>query len=230
MTNHNRNFGRRGLLKGALGALAGASALGVAKIADAETCTPETPKQTLGPFYPVMSQADTDWDLTHIQGRHAGPLGKVIYVVGTVTDNNCDPVAGALVEIWQACASGRYNHPGDTSGLPLDQNFQYWGRALTDAAGQYKFKTVIPGDYPADDHWQRPPHIHYKVTKRAYRELVTQMYFEGNPLNDDDQILQGVPANERPSVVRPVEDPRPDLGFDQPWVRFDLGMHKIARR
>ncbi len=67
---------------------------------------------------------------------------------GIVQDLSCRPVAGVNVEIWQACASGRYNNERDPNPAPLDPNFRYWGETFTDAAGAYEFKTILPGAYP----------------------------------------------------------------------------------
>lgn len=215
---------RRGLLRNA--ALTGAAGsfaalFGFGRRADA-ACAARTPAQTEGPFYPVRSQADTDWDLT--AGGAASVLGEKIFIQGKVTDADCNPIAGALVEIWQACASGRYSHPGDSSGLPLDPNFQYWGRVLTDANGEYLFKTVIPGDYPAASNWQRPPHVHYKVQKRGFHGVTTQMYFAGNRYNARDEILQALPASEQAKVVCALRDADPATGLPLRSVRFDVGL------
>jgi len=181
----------------AAGTLAGGNALaqtfmGACKI---------TPAQTEGPFYPIKDQPDEDSDLTFVRGNTKSALGQVIYVMGEVTDQDCAPVPNALVEIWQACASGRYNHPNDTNPQPLDPNFQYWGKAVTDSQGIYKFKTIIPGAYPADVDWIRPPHIHFKAHKLGYHELTTQMYFAGNEYNDKDKILMALPPASRSQVV-----------------------------
>lgn len=223
---------RRQLFKISLGALASAPLLTSAGQAVAEVCAGKTPAQTEGPFYPVDTQTERDWDLTVLNGRTTPALGEKIYIFGRIVDQNCDPVSGAIVEIWQAAASGRYNHPGDTSGLALDPDFQYWGRVLTDDDGRYLFKTIIPGDYPASSTWRRPPHIHYKVQKRGYRELTTQMYFGGNALNDSDLILGGLPAAERSKVVVDMQEPgvNPDTGasLDLRWGSFDLGIVKLG--
>ena len=227
-----KNIERRQLFKISLGALASAPLLTTAGKAVADVCSGKTPAQTEGPFYPVNTQTERDWDLTVLNGRTTPAIGEKIYIVGRIVDQNCDPVAGAIVEIWQAAASGRYNHPGDTSGLALDPNFQYWGRVLTDANGRYLFKTIIPGDYPASSTWQRPPHIHYKVQKRGYRELTTQMYFGGNSLNDADLILGAIPVAERAKVIVDMQDPGvdPDSGasLDLRWGSFDLGIVKLG--
>lgn len=163
-----------------------------------------TPRQTEGPFYPVKDQPDKDSDLTYVNGKSAQALGERIIVQGVVNDQNCNPVSGVLVEIWQACASGRYNHPQDTNPAPLDPNFQYWGKAITNSKGEYSFKTIIPGQYPADVDWVRPPHIHFKLAKLGYHELITQMYFEGHQLNSKDRILQDLSASAQKQVTIPL--------------------------
>jgi protocatechuate 3,4-dioxygenase beta subunit len=194
---------RRQLLK--LGASAGV-ALGLSTLTKAnELCLGKTPRQTEGPFYPVKNQKDTDWDLTQVNLHNQKALGEEIIVVGQVLDQHCQPVADALVEIWQACESGKYNHPNDPNPAPLDPDFQYWGRSLTDSGGHYLFRTIIPGAYPADTDWTRPPHIHFKAHKRGFMELTTQMYFEGSPLNNTDKILIRIPKADQPKVVRPIE-------------------------
>ena len=170
----------------------------------AELCLGPTPAQTEGPFYPVKDQDDKDWDLVSVRGRPQPAQGEVIFIQGQILDGDCRPVASALVEIWQACESGKYNHPNDTNSARLDPNFQYWGRAVTDAEGRYMFRTIKPGAYPADTHWWRPPHVHYKVHKRGYLELTTQLYFRGESYNDDDKILQRLPRSEQEKVVCPI--------------------------
>ena len=160
-----------------------------------------TPAQTSGPFYPGEQVFQNDQDLTRIAGKSASALGQIVYIKGRVVDSACNPVAGAAVEIWQACASGRYNNETDTNPAALDPNFKYWGETFTNSAGEYQFKTIEPGAYPADTNWIRPPHVHFKVSRLGYKELVTQLYFKGNPLNDQDLILKDVPAGQRDSVI-----------------------------
>lgn len=159
-----------------------------------------TPAQTEGPFYPEpgISRAN---DLTVVRGSAGRAKGQIVYIEGRVLDADCRPVEGVDVEIWQACESGKYNHSRDPNRAELDPNFGYWGETLTDANGEYQFKTIIPGAYPADGSWMRPPHIHFRVAKVGYRELVTQMYFDGEALNDRDLILQDLSAEERKQVI-----------------------------
>jgi protocatechuate 3,4-dioxygenase beta subunit len=158
----------------------------VAQVAKAAT----TPPQTEGPFYPVLDHADKDVDLTLVSGRSVRALGEVVIVKGTVRGKDGKPLSGAVVDVWQACATGRYDHPGDpNTRAALDPNFQYFARMLTNNRGEYRFKTIIPGEYPASGNWERPPHIHFRVDAWGLERLTTQMYFKGNRLNDIDQIL-----------------------------------------
>ncbi len=171
-----------------------------------EACKLKTPAQPKGPFYPVADQIDKDADLTQIQGTNRVAQGQVIVVEGVVAGVDCKPIENVFVEIWQACASGRYDHPGDPNTAALDPDFQYWGIVKTNAKGEYSFKTILPGAYPADTDWIRPPHIHFKVHKWGFKELITQLYFEGNELNDKDLILQSLNQEQKELVVRPIVD------------------------
>jgi protocatechuate 3,4-dioxygenase, beta subunit len=209
----NNTTNRRQFLAGSLGLTGGVTALfGVPK-AFAAACG-LTPPQTIGPFYPQVNPLDDqNNDLTIVKNATGKPLGTVVYVTGRVVDQDCKPVERAMVEIWQAAESGRYNHSGDTSGLKLDKNFGYFGEMLTDDTGRYAFKTIIPGYYPASGSWFRPPHIHFKISKRGHHDLITQMYFDpksfSDPklankiqdLNDKDLILKAV-AKKQAVIVQ----------------------------
>ncbi len=172
----------------ALGGLAAAAPLGAA-------LPPFTPNQVMGPFYPVEKPLDQDADLTVIAGRDGTAEGQVVHVMGRVLNGRGEPVAGARVEIWQANAHGRYTHAYDTNPAPLDPNFEGYAVLATDAEGRYRFKTVKPGAYPVAEDWSRPPHIHFDVSGRVGR-MVSQMYFEDEPLNEVDQLLINTPQPE----------------------------------
>lgn len=217
---------RRGFLKSSGLALTALGSWKAIEASAAQLCGVTAP-QPRGPFYPIVNQADKDTDLTTVVGSSAKAVGEVVWVTGTVRDQNCAVVDGALVEIWQACASGRYNHPNDPNTAPLDPNFQYWGRAITDAQGRYAFKTIRPGAYPADRDWVRPPHIHFRVMKRGYHELVTQMYFAGEGLNADDRILQSMSPQDQNEAI--VQFQTPSMGGEPVGV-FDLKIAKVGAR
>jgi protocatechuate 3,4-dioxygenase beta subunit len=162
----------------------------------AQTPLKRTPEQVLGPFYPVLPTGDRGADLTRIPGRPGRAQGQVIHLMGRVLNRRGEPMSGAKVEIWQANTYGRYVHPGDTNPAPLDPNFEGHGKQITDAEGRFRFKTIKPGSYPTGvGDWIRPPHIHFDVSGQVSR-LVTQMYFEGDSLNDKDQIRQAADCKE----------------------------------
>lgn len=187
---------RRVLLTAGAGLAAGAA--GPAIAAGMRAVTPANPE---GPFYPKHQQSDKDADLTIIDGQDQRAEGQVIRVTGQVLDEDGKPIAGALVDVWQANTFGRYHHEDDSATAPVDPGFQGWAMIRTDADGHYAFKTIKPGAYQADGDWIRPPHIHFRVTRRGYHELTTQMYFAGEALNDKDRLLQSVPADRRALLV-----------------------------
>ena len=155
-----------------------------------------------GPLLGEGMVSGTDHDLT---AQHPGePLGERIVVEGRVLDAGGRPVAGTLVEVWQANAGGRYRHDVDRHPAPLDPNFSGAGRCLTDTEGRYRFVTVKPGAYPWRNHanaW-RPAHLHFSLFGRAFTQrLITQMYFPGDPLFAFDPILGSVPTAARERLV-----------------------------
>jgi protocatechuate 3,4-dioxygenase beta subunit len=184
---------------------------------------PHTLSELTGPAFGDLAIGELDHDLTQ---QHAGePLGERIVVSGRVLGSDGRPLAGQLVEIWQANAAGRYHHAVDTHDAPLDPNFSGGGRCLTDDTGTYRFVTVKPGAYPWKNHpnaW-RPNHIHFSLFGRAFTErLVLQMYFPGDPLFAFDPIFNSIRderARERLISRLDLELTRPEwaLGY-----RFDI--------
>ncbi|MDZ4662618.1 MAG: protocatechuate 3,4-dioxygenase [Pseudomonadota bacterium] len=170
-------------------------------------------QQPEGPFYPTKNRKDKDNNLVKVDKNGGAVKGEKILFWGRVIDQNCQPVTNALVEIWQACESGRYDHPEDADDVrALDPNFQYWGLCHTDSSGIYFFYTILPGNYPAAENWVRPSHIHMHAQRLGYTELTTQAYFAGNPHNADDKILSQLPPDEQkrctmePSRLDKTED------------------------
>lgn len=173
-----RTFIKKGIVSGTLGLFA--SSVYASK---------PTPPETEGPFYPVLAQKDQDFDLTRVEGKQDVAKGKIITIQGRVLDTDDNPVEDATVDLWQANAVGRYQHPRDSNKAPLDPNFQGWAIVPSGKDGAFRFITVYPGAYPASDAWTRPPHIHFKISKKGYVEIITQMYFPGQKLNDSDLLL-----------------------------------------
>ncbi len=183
-----------------------------------------------GPVFGHEAVGEHDSDLTRNAVQNGEPLGERIVVGGRVLDEGGRPVRGALIEVWQANAAGRYIHRGDVHDAPIDPNFLGGGRCLTDDEGRYSFTTVKPGAYPWGNHtnaW-RPAHIHFSLFGGAFVDrLVTQMYFPGDPLLDLDPIFQGVPAFARDRLIADFSIDRTEelwaLGY-----QFDIVLRGVA--
>jgi len=182
---------------------------------------PQRLTEITGPLLGAERVAAGDADLT---GGHAGePLGERIIVTGRVLDSGGRPVPDALVEIWQANASGRYAHVVDDHPAPLDPNFTGAGRCLTDSQGRYRFVTIKPGAYPWRNHhnaW-RPAHIHFSLFGRAFTQrLITQMYFPSDPLFPLDPIFNSIPdpaARQRLIATFDIDSTQPDWALGYVW-------------
>jgi protocatechuate 3,4-dioxygenase beta subunit len=219
--NKNRTLHRRGVLQ--IAAIFGAmGAFSPVKLALAQSARARTPDQILGPFYPVAKTPDSVGDLTHVPGRPGRAEGQLLNVTGRVLNIKGEPVRGAKLEVWQANANGRYTHPADANPAPLDPNFEgFTVLKSDDAEGRYKFKTIKPGAYPAGPGIVRPPHIHFRLSGHD-DELVTQMYFDGEPLNEQDRFLQSVLPDRRALLIAKLLPPPAELEPDSRLVVFDI--------
>jgi len=174
-----------------------------------------TPAQTRGPFYPDPLPSESDADLTHVKGAAARASGQVIQVSGRVLDRDGKPIRGAVIELWQANAAGRYDHPRDINPAPLDPNFQGYARIVTDDQGRYRFTTIKPGAYPinpVNPVAVRTPHIHFDVDDK-HKHLVTQMYFPGEAGNARDAIFNTLGAHKDAAIARALGDEDDGLRF-----------------
>ena len=155
-----------------------------------------TPSQMEGPFYPVALPADRDGDLLR-NGTLAYARGQALVLEGSVRDVDGVPVAGAVVEIWQCDADGRYHHPGD--GGRADPAFQGFGRVEVGRDGRYRFRTLRPVPYTG-----RTPHIHVKVRLGPHDLLTTQMYVEGEASNLRDGLWRRLNEPQRRALTVPL--------------------------
>ncbi len=153
------------------------------------------------------------------------PIGERIIVHGRVLDENARPVPNTLVEVWQANAGGRYRHKKDTYLAPIDPNFGGCGRTLTDENGYYFFRTVKPGAYPWRNwvnNW-RPAHIHVSVFGVAFAQrLITQLYFEGDPLLDKCPIVKALPTQDARDSLIAALDLNATVPLDSIAYKFDI--------
>jgi protocatechuate 3,4-dioxygenase, beta subunit len=221
MTHRPCSFRRRLLIAGSL--------LPVAVAVAGPACE-VTPWQTKGPFFPESVAGESDQDLTRVAGRATRADGKVIVVHGRVLDGDCRPIAGAMIDLWQANALGRYAHSADRNPAPLDPNFQGSARFATDAEGRYRVRTIKPGAYaleyldgaPRETAGFRTPHLHFRVMKRGYQELATQMYFPGEALNEADRVLARAAAGQRERLIPAACAQARDDPDEAPRFEFDL--------
>lgn len=181
--------------------------------------------EVTGPLFKPEELGALDNDLLLNYAQTGAPVGERTIVHGRVRDEGGHPVSNTLIEIWQANAGGRYRHKNDTYFAPVDPNFGGCGRTLTDAEGYYAFRTVKPGAYPFRNQvnsW-RPAHIHFSIFGSGFAQrLVTQMYFEGDPLIPHDSILQTIPDPKARERLVARLDLNASVPLDTLAYRFDI--------
>ena len=191
-----------------------------ALISIAQTLTERT-----GPLFSPQELGARDDDLILNFAREGLPVGERLVVHGFVRDEFGQPVRNALVEVWQANASGRYRHKKDQYIGALDPNFGGCGRVLTDGHGHYRFRTIKPGPYPwrnRINEW-RPSHIHFSLMGDGWAQrLITQMYFEGDTLIPGCPILQSIPDEAQVRGLIALEDRGNFVELDARCYRFDI--------
>jgi protocatechuate 3,4-dioxygenase, alpha subunit len=134
-----------------------------------------TAEMTLGPFFPRE----------FAQGLHdlAPAAAGAIEITGCVTELDGKPLDNLVLEIWQADGAGRFD----------SRDFPGWGRAATDAQGNYRFRTIRPGACPG-----RAPHINFLILYSGLmRQLQTVMFFD----HSDDPVLHAVEDRRRKLLV-----------------------------
>jgi protocatechuate 3,4-dioxygenase alpha subunit len=182
----------------------------------------QTPSQTVGPFFhyglPWKGGADLvgksdmgarpelfpeEHYVLNLSSPSGTPQGEVIEVAGCIRDGNGDPITDAMVEIWQANAAGRYRSTDDTRAeVPMDPHFVGFGRASSDNAGIYRFRTVMPGRVPGPGNSLQAPHVAVSVFGRGLlKRLATRLYFQDAPGNDADPVLAVVPEGRRETLI-----------------------------
>lgn len=178
-----------------------------------------------GPLFRREELGEKDDDLILNFAKDGLPIGERVVVHGFVHDEFRRPVRHALVEVWQANASGRYRHKKDQYIGALDPNFGGCGRVLTDEHGHYRYRTIRPGPYPwrnRINEW-RPAHIHYSIQGDGWAQrLITQMYFEGDTLIPGCPILQSIPDEEQVRGLIALEDRPNFVELDSRCYRFDI--------
>lgn len=182
----------------------------------------QTPSQTVGPFFhyslPWRGGADLvgksdmgarpelfapEHDLLNLSSPAGTPAGEAIEIAGGVRDGAGDPVPDAMIELWQANAAGRYRSIDDRrDDVPIDPHFVGFGRGSTDAAGIYRFRTIMPGRVPGPGNSLQAPHLALSVFARGVlKRLATRLYFADAAGNAEDPILARVPEDRRATLI-----------------------------
>lgn len=166
-----------------------------------------------------------DNDLIRNYAQTGDAIGQRIIVYGRVLDEDARPVPNVLLEFWQANAGGRYRHRNEGYLAALDPNFGGCGRTVTGADGGYRFRTIKPGAYPwpnGPNDW-RPAHIHFSVFGYAFAQrLITQMYFEGDPMIWQCPIVSAIPDRAAIEQLVAALDRDNTLPMDALAYRFDI--------
>ena len=165
------DLSRRTVLAAAALAVEGRSIIGAqaqqAPTPECRDADDPTPPQIEGPFFKPRTPERAD--LVEPNTR-----GKIALLEGRILNRSCRAVPGALIELWHADARGEYDNRG----------FRYRGHIRADAAGRYRFRTIVPAPYPG-----RTRHYHVKVQAPQRALLTTQLYFPGEPLNAEDGLF-----------------------------------------
>lgn len=186
---------------------------------------PQTITEITAPTFSPEIFGKTDNDLILNCAKDGLPIGERIIIHGYVRDQFGHPIKNALLEVWQANASGRYRHPNDTYIGSLDPNFGGCGRMLTDENGFFIFRTIKPGPYPwrnRINEW-RPSHIHFSLIADGWAQrLISQLYFEGDTLIETCPILKTIPTIEQRRALIALEDKNNFIEADSRCYRFDI--------
>ena len=186
-----------------------------------------TTSQTVGPYFKI----GLHWlNRDNLVGE--GVSGERVTIQGRVFDGDGVPVPDAILEVWQANAHGKYDHPEDTQDKPLEPGFKGYGRVPVSAEGRFRFATIKPGPVPGPDGNEQAPHLVVSVFMRGLeRRLVTRIYFPDDARNAADFILNLVEPARRSTLIAKMIAGGPGTlewnvvlqGPDE-TVFFDLGL------
>jgi protocatechuate 3,4-dioxygenase, alpha subunit len=186
-----------------------------------------TPSQTVGPFFAFGLTAKKT-AVPQIAGP--GAKGEQVVLICRVLDGDSVGIADAMVEIWQADAGGKYNHPDDHQETVADPECRGFGRMGTDDSGSCRLETIRPGRVPGPGGKDQAPHLNLAVFARGMlKQFYTRIYFAGDAANQDDPVLALVPEGRRGSLMAQPDPTRSGvwsfdirLQGDRETVFFDV--------
>ena len=184
-----------------------------------------TASQTVGPFFAFSLTAKSLGQM-----RQQQTVGEPVRLVIRLFDGQGAPVPDGIIELWQADASGIYDHPDDKQQHAADATFCGFGRMATDQTGTCVFETIRPGKVAGQGDTRQAPHINVVVLARGMLlPLFTRVYFAGESSNKDDAALLKVPEDRRGTLLAQPDAHQPGtwnfeihLCGDHETVFFDL--------
>ena len=191
----------------------------------------ETHPMTEGPFYPDKLPLDTDNDLIIVNNSTTPAVGTIAHVSGKVLTKAGRPIRNAFVEIWQCDMNKSYLHTrGRNPVKGLDTNFQGYGRFLTNAKGEYYFRTIRPITYQLGGTF-RAPHIHFAISQNGHRLLTTQLSIKGHLDNKRDGLLSRIRDPQAQATVLRDFVEISDSKIGEVAANFDIVVgHTVAEK
>jgi protocatechuate 3,4-dioxygenase, beta subunit len=179
-----------------------------------------------GPFYPDRMPLDTDNDLLIINDAITPAVGEITHLTGRVLSLTGQPIRNAFVEIWQVDSKASYIHSGGANTGGRDQNFQGYGRFLTDSKGQYYFRTIKPISYTLQGQF-RAAHIHVAATKNGKRVFTSQIAVNGHPDNRRDFVYTPLDRKALATILTDFK-PMPGSRLGELTANFDIVLGRTA--
>lgn len=155
-----------------------------------------TPSRFFAADLSMPTSFATTNNLAKKTGSFYRAFGEIIFIQGTVTDSFGVPIEGAVIEIWQTNAAGKYHTLLEPNSEYIDKYFNMSGRAISDNMGVYHFITIMPGSNPG-----RAPHINMNIYHPKFGRLETEMYFAGHPYNNKDYQYLAYDESDRNLVT-----------------------------
>ncbi len=158
-----------------------------------------TPSRMFNANLSMPGYFETSNNLAKKVGAFYRAFGEIIFIQGKVTDSFNVPIFGAIIEIWQTNAAGKYHSLLEQNSEYIDKYFNMSGRAVTDNLGNYYFVTIMPGSYLG-----RAPHINMNIYHQKFGKIETEFYFENHPLNQSDYQYLSYSLKERKALTAKV--------------------------
>lgn len=180
-------------------------------------CIPTPTPPGAGGSYPGRERIEHSNKLAKPAGKAVYARGEIMVVLGRVLDENCVPIEGASIELWQTDTDGKYKWEKKGNLLSPSPAFAGTGQAMSNNLGEYEFLTVFPGV-----RGKRAPHLNIRVTHPDFGTLATEIFFEGDHRNGEDPRLNSLPSIQRDMLQAAVELPNPYAPQSFLTARFNI--------